>query len=206
MAAKGTGRKRRNSSDVEYETGSKGPNRNKQRAMVIAQRRRRVLALYLTGLDGKTFCMEEIADEIGVSTATIHSDIKAMEKAWRDENLAARDDYVKRELTKLDLMEYHAEETMANAETLEQPDGTVIVISKADHAAYQRSKISIMKRRSALLGLDAPIRHELTGPAGAPLDVKVRGMSDEQLERVAAGETRNSKVRTTKKKTKKEKK
>ena len=203
MAVKSSRRTRKNSTGVAYEVGYKGPNRRRQTALLIAQRRRRVLTLYLTGLDGKTFCMEEIADELSVSVSTIHADIKAVEKSWRDENLAARDEYVKCELTKLALLEYHAVESLSVATTLEDKDGATVVLSAADPAAYQRSMISIFKRRSALLGLDAPIRHELTGEAGAPLDMRVRGMSDADLEHVAAGREKNSRTTTTEKKTKK---
>ena len=205
MAAKSSRRTRKNSTGVTYEVGYKGPNRRRQTAMLIAQRRRRVLTLYLTGLDGKTFCMEEIAEELGVSTATVHGDIKAMEQSWRDENTTTRDEYVKQELIKLDLLEHHAVESLSVADTLQQPDGTIIVLSQADPSAYQRAMMNIMKRRSNLLALDPPKRVEVTGPDGAPLDMKVRVMSDEELERVAAGKVKNSKT-TTKRSSKKEKK
>lgn len=49
--------------------------------------------------------------------------------------------------------------------------------------------VKIQEREAKFLGLDAPVRSELTGVGGRPIEIDIRSLSREQLVRLAAGDT-----------------
>jgi hypothetical protein len=57
-------------------------------------------------------------------------------------------------------------------------------IESGDHAAIDRL-VKVEDRRSRLLGLDAPVRAELTGSGGGPIEVAAKSALDTKLDELA---------------------
>ena len=180
------------------------PKHRKQTALVIADRRRRTVQLYLTG----QHTMEAIAEILDCSPATISRMISSQKKVWEEQSLELRDDYVKMELEKLNQLEHDAYHQIRNVQIMnliadlqekmealqegDEIDEDLLVAIKAlrgpDVPTFIDKMLKIADRRSKLLGLDAPIRHELAGPGGGPINARnVTSMTDNQLEAIAGG-------------------
>jgi hypothetical protein len=167
----------------------------------IAARRQQVIDLYMLG---KT--LPEIAVELGVSRQTTWRDWLAVEAEWKSNRLAALDNHIRAQLSKLDRAEHEA---WAAWEASKNPDVvTKTVESDGPHGAESREERterpqtgnpsylaaiqSCIERRCKLLGLDAPTKIAPVTPDGdAPytltveLENKARQMTDEQLQEVA---------------------
>jgi predicted DNA-binding protein YlxM (UPF0122 family) len=102
----------------------------------IARRRLEVFELRKAG-----YALQVIADRYGVSKSTIHNDIKVMLAELHDDLTLSAREYRQLEMERLDKM---LAAIWARA------------ISGDLHA--QKGVISIMRRRAALMGLDAPAR------------------------------------------------
>lgn len=154
-------------------------NRKKTRASVgthaetvMADRRRRVAALYLRG-DSQY----EIARAVGVNQGTISRDLEAVRAEWLA--AAVRDFDARRaeELARLDALETEAwaawERSRAPAETTtaekaETADGTRSKASKRVEGRdgdprFLQVVERCIARRCELLGLDEPQKHQLAG-------------------------------------------
>lgn len=81
-----------------------GRKKSNQRSQTeILQHRAAIAELYLSGAT-----QMQIADELGVSQATISRDIKAIHEAWRESALVDFDDAKARELARIDKLEREA--------------------------------------------------------------------------------------------------
>jgi orotate phosphoribosyltransferase-like protein len=108
----------------------------------IDDRRQQVAALRR---QGRT--MAQIARELGVSTATISIDVRAMQVEWQELHRRDHDAWMMTELAKLDALEAAAWEQVAASK------GRMFGIDRV---------LAIMDRRAKLLGLDAPTKIDLT--------------------------------------------
>lgn len=104
----------------------------------IADRRAQVAALRLSRLS-----LSEIARRLGVSTATVHSDMLAVRAEWAERRLTAYEEWVGEELA-----------------TLDQLQRAMLPLARTGQEKAVDRVLSIMDRRSKLLGLDQPERHE----------------------------------------------
>lgn len=115
----------------------------------------------------------EIAQRIGCSLSTAHGYV---DKAMAESRA-----------------QVDADAAVLKAEELSRMDAMLRGLwpdaRKGHHGAVDRV-LKIMERRAKLLGLDAPTRHALGGDGDAPPIKSVnnmQGLTDEQLERIAAG-------------------
>ena len=127
-------------------------------ALKAHEKQRQALALALAGLD-----YQSIADRLGYNSrqAAWKSVQSAMEKAIRP----AAEEYKELQLSRLDVMLKSI-----------WPD-----ILKGDLKAIDRA-LRIEERRSRLLGLDAPLKQELSGPDGEPIKVIKITMGEDDAE------------------------
>jgi transcriptional regulator with XRE-family HTH domain len=106
----------------------------------ISARRRKVADLRLLHLT-----QTEIAERLGVSQATIANDLAAVREQWTERSGTAYGEWLAEELAKLDRLEL-----------------ALLPLALQGQTAAADRVLSIMDRRSRLLGLDKPERHEHT--------------------------------------------
>ena len=129
-------------------TTRKTPAEKAAQANEIAERRRKVAAFLLARVTQR-----EIARQLAVSEATISKDAAAIRADWRDEATA----YIA-EATQQELATLNADEAQWRAkQQIAQKTGTL----KDQLAIYDRI-MKIMERRARLLGIDAPVKQDLT--------------------------------------------
>ncbi len=131
---------------------ARGPGDSAKKRAEIAERRRRVAALYTRRIN-----QEDIARQVGVDQSTVSKDIKAMLKEWREGALSDIADVRARELGELDEIER---------------DCALQFAASKDPGWIDR-RLKCKERRSKLLGLDAPERKEVTGKDGGPLALAI---------------------------------
>ena len=105
---------------------------------------------------------EEISRREGVSRKTVANDVKALQAQWRKELI---DDPViikAQELAELNDMERDC----------------IRGYALSGDAVWLRERRQIKERKAKLLGLDAPIRQEHSGPDGEPIEQHVRVIAD----------------------------
>jgi hypothetical protein len=105
----------------------------------------------------------EIARACGISRATVKRDVAAVRQEWREARLRNADEVIGEELHTLSLMQ---QELMP-------------LIRERRLPAFDRL-ISVMRRRAALLGLDAPDGH-LVGAAVEHRTADGRPLSDQEI-------------------------
>ena len=143
----------------------------KQESHLIAHRRHQVGELYLQGLP-----QISIAQELGVSQATVCRDLRALHKQWRESDIRDFDQAVTVQLKKLDRVE---REAWAAWERSKQPLESTTVVSdgsakraqklvkqQAGDPRYLELALKCSAARRALLGLDAPTKISPTSPDG----------------------------------------
>ena len=122
----------------------------------IARRRVQVSALRLSHLT-----QPEIAERLGVSIGTVNSDLQAIRKEWAERRSIGYEAWLEEELAKLDRLER-----------------SLMPLALQGKAHVADRILSIMDRRSRMLGLDQPSRHEHT--------VITRDAIDAEIERLEA--------------------
>ncbi len=156
----------------------------------IEDNRRDITRLYLRG---KT--QAEIAKELEISRSMVAYDLKAILELWKKQTVRDLDADKVQELEKLAELErtYWAawdaslERMEATAtERTEDHDGastkaTVKRESRYGNPAYLQGVMNCIQRRAKLLGLDAPVRQEHSGPNGAPIQADMRVMLNDLL-------------------------
>jgi hypothetical protein len=114
-----------------------------------------------------------IAEQIGVSRQTILRDLKTLEKRWKDSAVRDLDAAKGKELAKLDNMEAEAWRSFRR--------------SRAGGAAGDSRFLGDVQwcidRRCKLLGIDAPVKQELSG--GIRI-LNIEDMTDEELKKYAS--------------------
>ncbi len=151
----------------------------------------------------------KIADHINanrdyeVTRQTITRDIKTIQKRWLASSLVDFNEAKAESLAKIDNLEeiywiqfLASEDPIVKRKTAKKIDGQTteatqeISLGAGDPRFLQGVQWCI-DRRIKLLGLDAPVKREVSGPDGAPIkvaNVNFSDLTDEQLQRIAAGE------------------
>lgn len=129
---------------------------NTSKRALIQKRRKTVAANLLAGHRAV-----DIASAMGISPATITSDIKAIFAEWRTDRDICLDGVVEVEISRLERM------TAANWEG----------VLEGKPQAIDR-QIRIMERKAKLLGLDKPVESKVE---------LARKITDEELERLLSG-------------------
>ena len=131
----------------------------------VEERRKKAIALRL---DGKNY--RAIAQELGVGLATAYRDVAAVIDRTKAEANESADEIRSLELERLD---------RAIAGLMPQVDA-------GDPRACD-TLVRLQERRSKYLGLDAPTKHEHSGPEGAPIPIDARSSLLERLAGLVAG-------------------
>lgn len=161
----------------------------------ITNRRQQVAERYLRGA-----YMSQIADELGVDTATVSRDLAELRKEWLERSINHIDQKKAIELAKLDQLEltyweaWERSKENAEVETTEQvgvkqktkksKDGeeefTIVperikknkrVEGQSGNPAFLEGVFKCINKRCEILGLDAPKRQEHTGADGGAIEV-----------------------------------
>lgn len=121
--------------------------KSKEQEANIEERRKKVAANLLAGLTYR-----QMAEVFGVSLGTIAEDVRVIIGRWQREQVKDTDEFVQIELIRLD--------RAINAiwTKVEAGDPTSIGLM-----------LKIQERRAKYKGLDAPVKQELSGPEGQPL-------------------------------------
>lgn len=110
----------------------------------------------------------QMSIQLGVSTATISTDVKIIMDQWCNEVLLNVTAVKGRELVELDQMEAQAAKGYRESK------------SETSKIRWLRTRLMIKARRAKLIGLDSPIiHHHVTA-----MDKALREMSDEELDRL----------------------
>jgi hypothetical protein len=145
------------------------------------------------------YASHEIADEIArqrpyrITSNQVRNDSKKIRERWKEEAAQYRESSINQELRGLRRQEIEAwtawekSKQDGSRQTLTKlSDGTAqgaakerksaVKISANGDPAYQRLILEIRRERAKLLGLDAPVRSELTGAGGGPIEVETVDM------------------------------
>lgn len=133
----------------------------------ITNRRQQVAERYLRGM-----YMAQIAEEMGVDTATISRDLAELRKEWLDRSINHIQQKKADELSRIDQLErtyWDAwERSKENAETTvdrQTPSGRIFETKsegQVGNPAFLAGVQWCINRRCELLGLDAPKKQEVT--------------------------------------------
>ena len=115
---------------------------------------------------------EEIARREGVSRQTVSNDVKTLQLRWRQELVGDPAMIKAQELAELNDMERDC----------------IRGYALTGDAVWLRERRQIKERKAKLLGLDAPVRQEHTGPEGEPIKQDIRVIVDA----LANAETRDT--------------
>ncbi len=181
--------------------GKPGPKRSKiQREHDISE----IASLYCQGWY-QSKIVEHLAQHrpYKVTQQTISNDLKAIKKKWLASSLRDFDEARATELAKIDTLEEVAwleyqksKEPVIKRKTVRKIDGQTIEAQQEGQTGLGDPKyLDTVKwcidRRIKLLGLDAPVRREISGKDGGPIEtttLDISTLTDEQLQRLAAGE------------------
>jgi len=134
-----------------------------------------------------------------VSQQQISNDIKAIQKRWLESSLVDYDASKAEALAKIDNLEqtywlqYEAsKQPMAKRKVSKKVDGETVEVSQelasgAGDPRYLQGVQWCIDRRIKLMGLDSPIKSEVTGKGGGPIETKTltpdfSTLTDEELE------------------------
>lgn len=127
----------------------------------IESRRRKVASALLAGADSFT----AIAEQLGVSIATISRDVKAIEAQWQAEAVQDISAAKGRDLRRTERM-----------------IGAMWTKALAGDERSAKMVLDLMQHRAKLLGLNAPEKRELTGMEGEPLVIQIQRLVKEGAE------------------------
>jgi hypothetical protein len=144
-------------------------------------------------LQGRT--QRDIAEVVGVSQGQVNHDLKLIQTRWRESSIMDMNEAKQRELERLDILEreYWAaweqsknERTRARQESDgKSKDGKPNVVratmereQRDGNPAFLAGVMSCIERRCKLLGLDAPVKSELTGKDGGPIKTEAANKPD----------------------------
>ncbi len=133
----------------------------RQKETEMTERRARVTRLYQSGMRDQY----RIAEALGVSTATISRDIRALEAQWREE--AARDIAAARG------------EMLARHHDLRKGLATA---ARVGDVQAVKATLAIDAEDAKLMGLYAPEKREVAGADGEPLKIVIERMAREASE------------------------
>lgn len=126
---------------VEGEPVADRPRPNRLDGATIADRRKKVAALYL-----RRQPMDAIAQQLDVSRSTVSLDLKALRQQWQEENREDIDAVITRELAELSEMERDV----------------ALRFHEMKESEWITARLRIKERRARLMGLDQPARIDAT--------------------------------------------
>lgn len=132
---------------------------------VVEERRRRAIELRVSGKKYR-----EIATELRIGLGQAYRDVKAVidrTKAEADENAD--------EIRRIEL------------ERIDEAIAAMMPNVRAGDPRCCEVLVKLQDRRSRYLGLDAPAKHEHSGPDGAPIPIDARSALTERLAGLIAG-------------------
>ena len=130
---------------------------SKEQRLTIEARRRRVVGFLLGHAT-----QEEIARREGVNRQTINADVKALREMWRKELIDDPVAIKAQELAELNDMELDC----------------IRGYSLTHDRSWIAERRLIKERKAKLLGLDAPVRQEHSGPEGGPIKQDLTVITD----------------------------
>lgn len=138
-------------------------------------------------LQGKFQC--EIGEILGVSQQQISWDLAAIQRQWRELPQAEITELRAKELAKIDLLEQHYWQAWEDSKrslksTSTGKDGEKIKLGtrsqeRNGNPQFLQGVERCISARVRMLGLDAPVRNELTGSNGGALDL---GLSETTID------------------------
>ncbi len=176
--------------------------RSKSEALVISERRGRVVELYL---QGRT--QGEIAVELKVDRTTLWRDLEVVRQEWLADRIKGYDRLKQIELQRIDRVEAAAwegyERSCEDAVTVKETisgksddSGSTETTTKgqAGNPSFLQIIIGCSRERRTLLGLDAPTKVAPTTPEGdepysltiVEAEKKLKDLTTEQLQTIAA--------------------
>jgi hypothetical protein len=126
----------------------------------VRERTRKALELRRAGAN-----YDEIARQLGLAKSTVHAMVHS---AMREITREPAEELRNLELQRLDAM------MMGLWPNARKGDATAVT-----------AVLRVMERRAKLLGLDAVVKHELTGPDGGPLRADVLNVHAQLLQKIA---------------------
>jgi hypothetical protein len=168
-----------------------GRNR-RNRKVVILDRRRRVVALYLQGKS-----QAEIARELGVAISTVCKDLHAIQAEWRESTLTDFNAARAKELAAIDALErVHWEawnQSRGDVEVMTARTGTnnhgpyderqLRTHKSAGNPAHLAGVHACIEKRSKIMGFYAPEKLEHSGAVETKWNLS--NLSDEEMETLA---------------------
>lgn len=131
------------------------------RRMEIEIRREQVAALLLSRVPYR-----QMAELLQVSKSQICDDVAVVRKQWRERAAEKVEQYVVEQMSEIDGMLRAWMPVAMNPGSPDAADGGAQVLAAARAA---KVVMGAWERRSKLLGMDAPVRAELTGEGGGPI-------------------------------------
>jgi hypothetical protein len=162
---------------------------NAGRKHEIEKRRTEVARLY-----GRNQTQSDFARKLGISRSAIAKDLIALHQEWKKERIGDREDWINRELRRIDQTERWAqnawhrskkEYTKRTAKTDGQKKnlGILQTENRDGDPRFLEIILRCVNSRIELLGLKAPVRTELSGPNGGPMQMQQEvPASPEQIE------------------------
>ena len=155
-----------------------------------------IAALYVKGKS-----IREISKWIGenrhytLSRHQVCEDLKAIRQDWREQTQQSMDEWTDAQLAKLDRVEAEAwdawDRSKLEAMKTRQSKGTdgttTATVEKEGQTGdprYLSAVLTVIERRSKLLGLDAPERRELSGPDGGPIQTAAAKIDEAHIDAI----------------------
>lgn len=138
----------------------KGPVKTSAKALAQAERSNQILKLR-----AQSFTLEQIAEQVGLKSASaVHNVLSRAIQKLRTENVEACREM---EVARLDEVLDRAWEAYRRVEAIEPLD-------EGELLAHRDHIVRILQRRAKLLGIEAPVRHEIE-VSTKPLDQVIAG-------------------------------
>lgn len=129
----------------------------------ITERRARVAELYRQKMP-----QAKIAKKLNVAVGTVNKDIQAIRSDWRASAVDDIDERIQEQLRRTEKL-YEALQSG---------------ISKGS-ARHVEVALQVLKRQAELVGMDAPKKHEVAGPAGGPIAMQaIPALEDKEIDRI----------------------
>lgn len=184
---------------------AKKKGRGRRDSMRMDHRRTKATELYIQGLS-----ITQIADELGVTRQTIHTDIKSVREEWQRDRIFGMNMFKQRELEIIDRIADEAwlswKKSLLESVSIKEnivsgsEDEPAIVTAsertrkgQCGNPAFLQTMLQCSADRRKVLGLDAPTKVAPTTPEGdepyvvalKEIEKRAEGMSDEQLKAAA---------------------
>ena len=170
----------------------------KRTSSQITDNRRVIATLYLQGIT-----QVEIGKRLGMSQPMVSYDLAAIQRVWAQHTAFDLDAAKRKELARIDVLERTYWEAWEDSKGQHEVTTTQIdewevpakghktaSIRREMHngtPAYLTGVMACIEKRCKLLGLDAPVKQELTGRDGGPIELAVLTLT-QRLQRIIDAE------------------